>query len=439
MNCEEDASDLTLYIAGTSEVDCDGEYRAAGGIWINNDHPKNVGVCVPDGHITRTSGTLAAMLYAIQSTANSTPMNFVLDSKDMVKKLTLGLPTLEANGYTGDQDKKLLRVIVAALRTRANNMDSIDQAMIKHAIEVAQTAFTDPTENYFIDGGDLHLDVPIQYQIQGSTFYAALLERLPYPERMKTTIMLDITCFAVHAQGTKIPTDEEIWLSTRSQDFLPSIQDFMWKTIHQTYKIGEQWLHIPSFEHWANCPTCHLPDSMAHALLECSAPGSHEVWALCKQLWELKTLEMPMVSLGLIVGIGLCHVKDENGKRLKGAERLLRILVSESAFIIWKLRCEQLMSPGGLPHSKMEVHNYWVAQMNKRLKLDQLASDASRFGAQATDKQVVLQTWEGVLMDNKHLPNDWVGQSEVLVGIAFSAVENGKFSHMENDEKMMRK
>ncbi|KAJ7073789.1 hypothetical protein C8F01DRAFT_971268, partial [Mycena amicta] len=119
MNCEEDASDLTLYIAGTSEVDCDGEYRAAGGIWINNDHPKNVGVCVPDGHVTRTSGTLAAMLYAIQSTANSTPMNFVLDSKDMVKKLTLGLPTLEANGYTGDQDKKLLWVIVAALRTRS--------------------------------------------------------------------------------------------------------------------------------------------------------------------------------------------------------------------------------------------------------------------------------------------------------------------------------
>ncbi|KAJ7073790.1 hypothetical protein C8F01DRAFT_1042859 [Mycena amicta] len=231
------------------------------------------------------------------------------------------------------------------------------------------------------------------------------------------TIMLDITRFAVHAQGTKIPTDEEIWLSTRSRDFPPSIQDFMWKTIHQTYKIGERWLHIPSFEHWANCPTCHLPDSMAHTLLECSAPGSHEVCALCKQLWELKTLEMPTVSLGLIVGIGLCHVKDENGKRLKGTEHLLRILVSESAFIIWKLRCERLMSCGGLPHSKMEVHNYWVAQMNKRLKLDQLASNASCFGAQATDKRVVLQTWEGVLMDNKHLPNDWVGQSEVLVGI----------------------
>ncbi|KAJ7069470.1 hypothetical protein C8F01DRAFT_1326355 [Mycena amicta] len=150
----------------------------------------------------------------------------------LVKKLTLGLPTLEANGYTGDQDKKLLRVIIAALRTcgtrtsfrQANNMDSNDQAMIKHAIEVAQTAFTDPMDNYFIDGGDLHLDVPIQYQIQGvsllgtshSIFYAALLEQLPYPERMKMTIMLDITCFAVRAQGTKIPTDKEIWLSTRS-------------------------------------------------------------------------------------------------------------------------------------------------------------------------------------------------------------------------------
>ncbi|KAJ7080236.1 hypothetical protein C8R44DRAFT_907175 [Mycena epipterygia] len=48
---------------------------------------------------------------------------------------------------------------------------------------------------------------------------------------------------------------------------------------------------------------------------------------------------------------------------------------------------------------------------------DQLLTDISRYGSRATDMKVVLQTWDGVLMDNKNLPENWIWQSGVLVGI----------------------
>jgi ribonuclease HI len=55
--------------------------------------------------------------------------------------------------------------------------------------------------------------------------------------------------------------------------------------------------------------------------------------------------------------------------------------------------------------------------LNTRLKLDTLMTNQSRFGSLATDKKLVIKTWDGVLMDNLHLPLDWTRQSEVLVGI----------------------
>ncbi|KAJ7889015.1 hypothetical protein B0H13DRAFT_1626844, partial [Mycena leptocephala] len=49
--------------------------------------------------------------------------------------------------------------------------------------------------------------------------------------------------------------------------------------------------------------------------------------------------------------------------------------------------------------------------------IDRLLTDTSRYGSRALDIKTVLKTWDGVLMDNKNLPDNWIWQSGVLVGI----------------------
>ena len=44
--------------------------------------------------------------------------------------------------------------------------------------------------------------------------------------------------------------------------------------------------------------------------------------------------------LGRVLGCGLAKIRDQRGKTLKGSSRLFMIVVSESAYLIWRLRCE---------------------------------------------------------------------------------------------------
>ncbi|KAJ7694935.1 hypothetical protein B0H14DRAFT_2310776, partial [Mycena olivaceomarginata] len=94
--------------------------------------------------------------------------------------------------------------------------------------------------------------------------------------------------------------------------------------------------------------------------------------------------------------------------------RLFRIIVSESAYLIWKVRKEQVV--GGCKHTETEIRNRWVSCMNMQLKMDQLLTDRLRYGNRALDIRKVLHTWDGLLMDNENLPHNWIWQSGVLVG-----------------------
>ncbi|KAG1889238.1 hypothetical protein F4604DRAFT_1505893, partial [Suillus subluteus] len=91
-----------------------------------------------------------------------------------------------------------------------------------------------------------------------------------------------------------------------------------------------------------------------------------------------------------------------------------------SAHLIWKLRCERVIKFNNKEdkfHSKNEIHNRWVATLNKRLNFDKLFTDTLRYGKKALRENLVLRTWSGVLLDEDDLPDNWIRQSGVLVGI----------------------
>ena len=116
----------------------------------------------------------------------------------------------------------------------------------------------------------------------------------------------------------------------------------------------------------------------------------------------------------------MADFKTEEGEPQQGKNRLYRIIMSESAFLIWKLRCERRISNEDDPeklHSETEIHNRWVAAINSRLNLDKLMTNHKKYGKKALKERAVVQTWTKTLYDEKNLLDNWLQQSGVLVGI----------------------
>jgi ribonuclease HI len=83
--------------------------------------------------------------------------------------------------------------------------------------------------------------------------------------------------------------------------------------------------------------------------------------------------------------------------------------------LIWNLRNERVLDTH-TEASEAEIHNRWVSLMNAALKRDQLLSNRIRFGSLATEKQVVLNTWSGMLLDEGSLPDNWTSVKGVFCG-----------------------
>ena len=65
---------------------------------------------------------------------------------------------------------------------------------------------------------------------------------------------------------------------------------------------------------------------------------------------------------------------------------------------------------------KMLRINQWVNAVNRALRRDCLLTDKIKFGQLTLNKQLVLNTWSGLLMDEDSLPDDWTHEG-VLVGM----------------------
>jgi hypothetical protein len=63
-----------------------------------------------------------------------------------------------------------------------------------------------------------------------------------------------------------------------------------------------------------------------------------------------------------------------------------------------------------------EIHNRWLKVVSGALLRDRLLTDKIKFGPLALKKQLVSNTWSGLLMNEDSLPDDWTHEG-VLVGM----------------------
>ncbi|KAJ7018378.1 hypothetical protein C8F04DRAFT_977361, partial [Mycena alexandri] len=214
------------------------------------------------------------------------------------------------------------------------------------------------------------------------------------------------------------PTPAEIWKSIRHKDFNRQVKNFLWKSIHGAHRIGSFWTHIPECRERATCNFCNETEDLEHVLIKCRQPGQTQVWSLAKDLWLRKHPTWPEPSLGGVLGCGLATFKNEKGKNSPGLARLFRILVSESIFVIWKIRNDTVISHDGEPVLENMIHNKWLQAINLRLTFDRILTNHAKYGKQNSIKSsLVLQTWSSTLLNEELLPGDWINQPRVLVGI----------------------
>ena len=137
-----------------------------------------------------------------------------------------------------------------------------------------------------------------------------------------------------------LPTDATIWHPIKSKDITRTIRVFLWKPLLKAHRCGDCWYQIQDFDHRSKCHKCGVEDSMTHILTECPRPQ--------RGLEEAKHSLWPAISdLGTIIGCGMAKFTSKTGQCKFGGERLYRILITEFAHLIWKIRCEQVFGTNG--------------------------------------------------------------------------------------------
>ncbi|KAK0470844.1 hypothetical protein IW261DRAFT_1553664 [Armillaria novae-zelandiae] len=169
---------------------------------------------------------------------------------------------------------------------------------------------------------------------------------------------------------------------------------FLWMVVHDGYIVRRHWKHINSCEDRIECKKCGTEESMDHILTRCDAPGQREVWELAKRLWQQKTKTDLIITKGLIMSCGIQPPSVHRSHSRKGIERFCRILISESAHLIWKMRNNCVIN--GKEH-------YSLHEIEQRKK--------------AIRKFLVLTMWQGALVNESSLQEDWTKDSGVLVGM----------------------
>ncbi|KAJ7853205.1 hypothetical protein B0H13DRAFT_1643113, partial [Mycena leptocephala] len=285
------------------------------------------------------------------------------------------LPSWEHEGWVGVPNRDILRCVAAELKARmaptifkVAELGSPDRALCRQAAVLAKRVACTPTVEVW------NLTLPEGTNLPGLSlkgnrqkiFYRSIRE-----EKSRTLSTRPSTAKVVREAAKeafeRYISDSDIWRAVYTKDLLPRTTRFLWKGLHDAHRIGTYWTHIPECEDRAICKDCDILEDLEHILVHCGYPGQEIIWQAAETLLLEKESGWPPVLLGSILGCGLAEVRDEKGKINRGTQRLYRVLMSESAYLIWKLRNDRVISREGEPATEDEIINKWKFAINQRL------------------------------------------------------------------------
>jgi ribonuclease HI len=291
------------------------------------------------------------------------------------------LPSWEHEGWVGVPHCEILCCLSAELKARKAQtifklaaLGSTNRALCKITSELAKRSARTPMEEQWELTLPPHMALP-GMSLQGNhqwVFYQRIQEikmkkqaLKPRPSMRK---MLEGIKGAVETAFGRYIAEADIWKSLTSKDFLPRTAEFLWKGIHNVHRIGKYWIHIPECKERTTCQECGVLEDLNHILLGCVSPGQDIVWRAVEALWQEKEGCWPRLTLGAILGCGLAEFCDEKGRHKPGTEQLYWILISESTYLIWKLRNDCIISRNRTSLEGGEIMNKWKFNVNQWLQ-----------------------------------------------------------------------
>ena len=196
--------------------------------------------------------------------------------------------------------------------------------------------------------------------------------------------------------------------------------------MHRAYMVGSIWRHIPGYEQRQYCAICNAEDSMDHIQTECNALSRRKVWELARKTWPHAPELWPNIDLGIILGIGTLSIPERRANwnqperiphpttKRKATLRLLQIIISEAAHLVWVLRCERVIQKKNLDDQGIRMR--WLRAINERLTTDRITTNKVKRDHNFT--KLTKLTWKKLLEQNGTLPFNWFQKREVLVGIS---------------------
>ena len=404
--------------------------RCGSGIWFTQNDPRNRAIRVPGSAQSNQIGEIAAIIAALEIIPPYQPVRICTDSKYVIEGLTTHLGSWEDDGWIGIKNAEHFRKTAHLMRHRSarttlqwvKGHDGVqgNEASDALAKQGADKDRPDP----------MNLEIPDEFDIQGAklstltqaTAYKGILARKQATPRPTTEKNLRRARLAIQRVTTKSETDAAIWNNTRKSSIRPLIQQFLYKTMHETHMVGKYWRHINGYEERETCAMCNETESMSHILTQCKERTTQLIWRLAERLWPHRHIPWPEVTLGMILGCGSMnlHPARPEGRNQRGTQsvahqgptRLFQILMTESAYLVWTLRCERVIQENTL--SDGEIGARWHRAINERLTNDKVTATKIRRSDKFT--KLIKETWEPALRKEGELPETWPYCREVLVG-----------------------
>ena len=238
----------TIHTDGASLNNGKMNARCGSGVWFAQNDPRNSASRIPGEKQSNQIGELAAAIIAIQATPPFGPLEIVTDSKYVIDGLTVYLQEWEDQGWIGTQNAPLFQSAAYLLRQRTatttfkwvkGHQGNIgNEESDKLAREGAEKEIPDR----------LNLNIAEEFNVQGAKLLA-LNQAIAYQGIRSTkekgeppcaSELLDSVRHAIETFNGMRETNETIWQSTLNTVLRTRVQQYLYKSLHQTQMIGSR-------------------------------------------------------------------------------------------------------------------------------------------------------------------------------------------------------